>query len=600
MMLEKVILDLNINHLANHIPTILVLLLCTLGCRQEESSAQAKFVALKRQYGTVAGVFINANGMLINKVHKSKWKITYGFADNKKCNGTFNRQQRTQLKASISRVLQTWLQPLRSKGSIVNSFEFELKKTKAVIFDFLAGAKGIRKMTYGVFGIGKKPDLGIIFNCKEGRAFANMVIKTPPELNMFYREGTAGPYMTEAKKYNITTMLHEVGHAFGLADTYVDSSKSWYLMRYNTSDGGSRGTIGTQPISVMNKHYLVAINKHTGELQLGDDDVAGLHWLYAYYVEKSIGKKDCPADYIYEKSTRGCAPAYPLIFATKHADLAIVAALLDDKSIAIDQQDQLGNTALHYAANRKAMHDRVVYDFLRHHYGARDDIKNKAGFTPADIFAGGEKQRRATFTTTLFELVRHQKNTSNALKIGLNQQIRLFMLNKFIANKSNDINMQDTIGNTMLHYAAIKGHQKLLQTLLQQQNIDVNAQSRVSDETALHKAARYGQPEVAAALLQHADIDIEVQDTWGRTAISRALYEKVRASKDGKTKLADRIQQVASLIRDFEHDTTANIPPDSDIDNNNGNSGSGSNDHTNNCGNPFPYATPTPKAGSGN
>ena len=383
---------------------------------------------------------------------------------------------------------------------------------------------------------------------------------------------------------------------FGLGDTYVDTSKE--KKRYNISDGGREETIGTQPLSVMNIHYLIAINPQTGKLQLGADDTSGLNWMYNFYHTNS---KSCPTDYVYEHTTKGCAPAYPLIFATKHANIAIIIELLrDDKSVYLDQQDQLGNTALHYAANRKAMHGSAVYDFLRNRYGARDDIKNKAGLTAADIFAEGGKQEKGAFTTTLFELLRRQENTGSALKMELDQQMMLFMLNKFIANKSNDINMQDTIGNTLLHYAAIKGHQKLLQTLLQQQNIDVNAQSRVSDETALHKAARYGQPEIAAALLQHADIDIEVQDTWGRTAISRALYEKVRASKDGKTKLADKIQQVEHLIRDYEPNTPADIPPDSDIDNNNGNSGSGSNDHTNNCGNPFPYATPTPKAGSGN
>ena len=102
--------------------TVSIFILCVLGCRQEENNAHAKFVAFAQQYGDTR------KSVLINKVHKSKWKISYGFADNKKCDGTFDDQRRAQLMASFSQVLQTWLQPLRSKGNIVSGFDYELKK----------------------------------------------------------------------------------------------------------------------------------------------------------------------------------------------------------------------------------------------------------------------------------------------------------------------------------------------------------------------------------------------------------------------------------------------------------------------------------------
>ena len=525
---------------------LLLLLLCTLGCMQEEKNAQAKFVALTQQHGTTK------KSLLINKVHKSAWKIRYGFSDNKNCSGLFGARARTQLTTSITKSLSVWLQALVLIGNIVQSFSYELKDTKETNTSGRSYDND-RKFSYGLFGYGK-PDLAIIFYCRTGRASAQ-VYENPPELYMF-QNGSPRNRMTPQGLYSITTLLHEIGHAFGLGDTYVDNTRiGQEQSRYNQSEGGATLTVGTQPLSVMNSHFLIALSD-SGDLQLGADDHAGINWLYDFHRGRSISKTDCPTDYIYEESTKGCTPRYPLIFMVKQAGLLAMLEFLDDDTSTINQQDQRGNTALHYAANLAAQHGRDMYDLLIQ-YGAQDTLKNKNGETAQELLEDNTNR----FITTMFAAVRRLPRQQGILAVRNDAFIHM-LVKQFLSDTRNDVNMQDKSGTTLLHYAARHGRLQLLQTLLQRHDLDVNAQARLSEETALHKAARHGQPEVAEALLAHVNIDIE--DVWGRTALSRAIYAGWQASVKDETKLAARIRKVAALIRDHERGDEPNTEPDTD------------------------------------
>ncbi|CAG8683720.1 7560_t:CDS:2, partial [Dentiscutata heterogama] len=68
---------------------------------------------------------------------------------------------------------------------------------------------------------------------------------------------------------------------------------------------------------------------------------------------------------------------------------------------------------------------------------------------------------------------------------------------------SYDINYSDSIGNTALHYAAKCGSLTAVDLLLQQENINVDAQNRLELETPLHLAVRYtDDPSVALEIVQ--------------------------------------------------------------------------------------------------
>ena len=342
---------------------IIFLVLCT-SCRLLEEGKnvrKTKFIAIAQQH-----LQANFNGLLIKKVHNPKITIDYGFSDNDRCGKLVSVLDEQQLKIYISESLRVWLAPLADRGEIVNRFEYRYRETHK------DGDSKSRKFNYTLDS--DNPDLSIIFYCQEGRSFAR--VGTHAMIHMYQETGS----------YTMNILHHEMGHAFGLGDTYVDvtESPSWSF-RYNTSDGGGAGTAGKQPISVMNLNHLTAIDS-TGELQLGADDIAGINWLYNYHVAKTIGKNDCPADYLYEDSTKGCAPRYPLIFAVKQNNLYFVDRILsaDSKNINLDQQDELGNSALHYAAYANKKHGSLLYDYLIDK-GANIQLKNNKGETARDI-----------------------------------------------------------------------------------------------------------------------------------------------------------------------------------------------------------------------
>ena len=82
-------------------------------------------------------------------------------------------------------------------------------------------------------------------------------------------------------------------------------------------------------------------------------------------------------------------------------------------------------------------------------------------------------------------------------------------------------------GNTPLHWAAMHGHENIVQLLLAL-GADVNAKNvgwgtEATDRTPLHWAAKEGHERIAKLLLNHG-ADIKVQDYRGRTPLHAASY----------------------------------------------------------------------------
>ncbi|MGE0171960.1 MAG: hypothetical protein AB7T49_04210 [Oligoflexales bacterium] len=95
------------------------------------------------------------------------------------------------------------------------------------------------------------------------------------------------------------TMLHELGHAFGLADVYIE--------------GDFDKAKGHQPVSVMSGG--LDGNKSLKKINLTEDDIAGLIHLYNHYVLRTEELTTCPVGYVkdenpngyrYDEQTRGC------------------------------------------------------------------------------------------------------------------------------------------------------------------------------------------------------------------------------------------------------------------------------------------------------
>ena len=495
----------------NGLVIFVMFVMLSTSCRseEEENVASTKFVPMTQQkaYGIIAPNF------LIEKVHNPKIKIVYGFSDNDYCDKQFSNRDE-QLKKSISKALRVWLASLADKDGIVDKFEYRYRETHK------DGEHRKFKYKLRMFG---KPDLSIIFYCGLGRSFAR--IRTHTMIHMFQYKGVELG-VSDLKKYSLTTLIHELGHAFGLDDTYITRSEmSSQKGRYNVSDGGDANTVGKQPISVMNQHYLVALDS-AGELQLGEDDTAGMNWLYSYHVAKNIDSSDCPAGYLYEDSTKGCAPRYPLIFAVRQNDFSIVDRLLsDDPTIDIDQQDELGNSALHYAANAQNLHGSELYDYLINK-GADSQLKNNKGEIAQDLLS--EEKRRKDISDTLLQLLMRQVSSSAVLRqvsYTLQQENGAEIAEKVFYLVDINRRSPDSSGKTLLHLAIIEKRLDIVKILLALDHLDVNIQSKLSEETALHYAARFGQVEIAKLLLEHRRINTELKDTWGKSPLARALSE---------------------------------------------------------------------------
>ena len=296
-------------------------------------------------------------GLLMHKVHKPQWKIPYLYGIDCKPEEKHNDEA---LKEAIVTALRAWLQPLRELQTarpIVDKFVYE----KLPDYDpEVLAPKEIREKVLA-------SDLYVAFECKQELSSAR-IGRTPPP-------GVAIQGGTEITAMLFSHLIHELGHAFGLADTYA--YKRHNIMQ---SRGGLQWTSGNQPASVM---AMAGSFHQTKQLAIGEDDKRGIVWLYKYFYEDLVPGDCFFADYVFEAEPRGCRPKHLLIFEAKHSPPKHALQLLkDDPTIDVNAQDVGGMTALHFAAMYEK---KEVVKALLDHKHIKLALKNKQGETPLDI-----------------------------------------------------------------------------------------------------------------------------------------------------------------------------------------------------------------------
>ena len=68
-------------------------------------------------------------------------------------------------------------------------------------------------------------------------------------------------------------------------------------------------------------------------------------------------------------------------------------------------------------------------------------------------------------------------------------------------------NPKDEKGNTPIHLAAMEGHQKIVEILLNDNQTDKNSKEYFDDLAPMHMAAKEGHSEVVKLLLNHPEVD---------------------------------------------------------------------------------------------
>ena len=339
-----------------------------------EPSGTVKFATTTQKSWLAAapGIF------LIEQVKASSWQVLYGFSDNDGCGQQFGAEQLQQLEAVLTKSLQTWLQPLSDEEEIVAEFSLQQAET-VLLADTAAEFQDKNLRTFKQTEANKATPLGVILYCEQGTALAYL-----PRLPRFYRENGTNDNdapiilhiyaeqtplqehaITDLKLYAWAMLLHQAGHAFGLADAAADAKLP----------------------SLMNTSKLANFAISAADFKLPADDAQGILWLYEYHVEKSTELKECRRQfrhqfYRYDEEQKACVPQQPLIFMVNNSDLAALKTFLQDNpQIDINEQDRYGNTALHYAASHE---DHSMYEHLLT-AGADNKINNERGTSPAEI-----------------------------------------------------------------------------------------------------------------------------------------------------------------------------------------------------------------------
>ena len=302
---------------------ILLTLAVAIGVLFSSAPTANGFIAFDHFYFRIMRKFNN----LIRRVHKDQWVIGYAYMDN--CPPEA-RKNGPAIEEVITQALNAWLQPVRDLNTgkpVVSDFRF--------VPNFEVRPKDLADLLLY--------DLNIFFFCEHeiSVALVGVDMAIPPGINM--RQGTG----TDVNPRFAFVILHEIGHTFGLLDTYRRLELEREELR--VSRGGLERTIGHQPASVMSALNL----PRPIPTRISQDDANGIVWLYKFYHE-NLPLEDCIfPDYELETSPDGCRPKYPLIFEIKHSIEGFAIQVIDqDRNTDVNARDAEGSTALFWAAKR--------------------------------------------------------------------------------------------------------------------------------------------------------------------------------------------------------------------------------------------------------
>ena len=390
---------------------LLIFILATSGCKTTKPVvSEPEFMTLPQNdphsWAEMERIWLTER-LLVKKVHEKSWDIDYGFA---RCNRRERKKYRPQVIAALNRAVDLWLSPIEQIQKAINDgrltsdpiidhqkpppelvsdvnihkkkvTEYRIppknkkdKKRKGyTTFNIYAYIKLLKKLKkklnkikdpstiqqHKEFKRFRKfvlnlPEMSVVFVCKEGRSFINLFTNA---IVMYEKESKDSIPETN---FSFGTLLHEIGHAFGLADTYVDKHNP---TRDHMDSTGVHGlTIGHQPFSVMSASGQIFASYK--DVKPTVDDKNGISWIYAYMNMNKLKLDTCPLHYQPELFARderdkppsiACRPTHPLLFAMASANYSTANVVLADKEASIDINARThgqGLTAIHYAVLR--------------------------------------------------------------------------------------------------------------------------------------------------------------------------------------------------------------------------------------------------------
>ena len=423
--------------------------------------------------------FANGKNMLIKRVHEDSWDIAYGFADD--CPDSEKTEENLAiLREALEHAIRLWLEPLReiSDKPIVDKFNF--------------------------YDLDRKPyHIYARFTCRFGRSGANKWTRV-----VVMKKVNWGLRISPDLPYRLSSLLHELGHTFDLADTYAEEGRGESFV----STGNLSSTRGKHPKSVMSSVYC--------RQQLCDDDKKAIQWLYRYHYE-GLDPTNCPPDYVYDElpgddRIGGCVPRQPLIFEARQGHISLVQRMVkQNKNLLINEQDKDGNTALHHLA---------IYTY------------------PGNYLDNWNEALAETLTFVLaypgidINIKNNVRNTP--LHLAARSHSSYVMVEMLLEVEGVALNARNLLGMTPLHYAAERGHVDSAKHLLAHSNINPNLLTEAG-LTALQVAER--RDDIAEVLAAWAADTEEALDRY----LDRDLADFIPSPSELQQGRAD----IAALLR---------------------------------------------------
>lgn len=216
----------------------------------------------------------------------------------------------------------------------------------------------------------------------------------------------------------------------------------------------------------------------------------------------------------------------PLLFALKNPDLIKCAeALLQQSAVAIDETDDRGNAAIHYAALYGGYAD--IINSLAKHAHFNPNSSNEDGKSPLYLAV---KKRHLPAVISLFKAAETTgKKIDIEYKNGESGMTALHAavikgdtaLVKLLLKNGANCNAKTNEGYTALHYAAEYNRLEIMHTLIMQEHLDINPAAS-KDATPLHFAVMGGHIDIVSLLCQQKMIKLDLKTSNGMTALDLA------------------------------------------------------------------------------
>ena len=216
----------------------------------------------------------------------------------------------------------------------------------------------------------------------------------------------------------------------------------------------------------------------------------------------------------------------PLHLALQGDKMAVVKRLYEFADVEAKNSD--GNTVLHLAAQKRSelfLTEQIVKYFVM--MGADIGLKNNAGKTVLDLAKNGSYG--ALFQNQIYDYLQRHFDLLQAV-----EKNNISRIKNALADSSLNPNIKGENGETPLMIAAKKGHQDIVEALLQRQEkisqkgavmkagTKMNLQND-DGKTALHLAVEVGNLEIINSLLKTLKVNPKIVDNDGNTVLHVAL-----------------------------------------------------------------------------